>query len=163
MSLSANAKSSAHVRYLLVGSLALNLAFVGAAGAVAYRHVSAVPMQPVIGLNHSVTQRMDQMVAILPADDAKVMRAVLRTDAAQLAAAETQMRVSHETLRNKLRAEPYDPAAVREALAETSAARDRFFQLLEDVITSATAQMSLAGRQTLANWPPRPRTALVTQ
>jgi uncharacterized membrane protein len=163
MSFSGNAKSYAYMRYLLLGSLALNLAFVGAAGAVAFRHSSQVPLQPVIGMNHGIAQRMDRIVANLPADDAKIMRAVLRADAMQLAAAEAQVRMSQETVRSKLRAEPYDPAAVREALAQTSAARDHFFQLVEDVIASATAQMSPAGRETLADWSVRRRNAVVTQ
>jgi uncharacterized membrane protein len=163
MSFSANAKSSARMRYLLLGSLALNLAFVGAAGAVAYQRSSTVPLQPVIGIKYGAAQWMDRIVANLPANDAKVMRAVLRADAAQLAAAEAQLRLSRETVRSKLRAEPYDPAAVRQALAETSAARDHFFQLLHDAIASATAQMSPAGREMLADWPLRRRNAVVMQ
>ena len=163
MSLSGNARSSMRMRYLLVGSLALNLAFVGAAGAVAFQRSTTVPLQPVIGINHTVAQRMDVIIANLPADDAKVMRAVLRVDAAKLVAAEAQMRLSRETVRTKLRADPYDPAAVRVALTEASTARDHFFQLLEDVIADATAQMSPAGRATLADWPVRHRNTVVTQ
>lgn len=163
MSLSASANSAARMRYLLAGSLVLNLAFVGAAGAMAIQHSTTVPLEPVIGIKHTVAQRMDLMVSQLPADDAKVMRTVLRADATQLAEAEVQVRLSRETVRTKLRAEPYDPAAVREALSEASAARDHFFQLLEDVIANATAQMSPAGRQTLADWPVRRREAVVTQ
>jgi uncharacterized membrane protein len=151
------------MRYLLVGSLALNLVFVGAVGAVAFQHSSEVPLQPVIGIKHTMAQRMELLVASLPASDAKVMRAVLREDAAQLAAAEAQLRLSREAVRSKMRAEPYDPSAVREALAETSAARDHFFQLLHDAIASATAQMSPVGRQTLADWPVRRRNVVVTQ
>jgi uncharacterized membrane protein len=151
------------MRYLLLGSLALNLAFVGAAGAVAFAHSSTVPLQPVMGIKHSVAQRMDFIIASLPPNDAKVMRTVLRADAPQLVAAEAELRLSRETVRSKLRAEPYDPMAVRTALAETTAARDHFFQLLHDAIASATMQMSPAGRQTLADWPVRRRTAVVTQ
>ncbi|HTV38467.1 MAG TPA: periplasmic heavy metal sensor [Xanthobacteraceae bacterium] len=165
MSLSANAKNPARMRYLLVGSLALNFALVGAAGSVAYERTSAnpVPLQPVIGIKHTIGQRMDLMVASLPPSDAKVMRAVLRADASQLAAAETQLRLSQETVRSSLRAEPFNPAAVRQALAETDAARDRFFQLVHNVIASATVQMSPEGRQTIADWPVRRRNAVVTQ
>jgi uncharacterized membrane protein len=165
MSLSAKAKSFASMRYLLLGSLALNLALVGAAGAVAFEHSSAksVPLQPVIGLKHTIAQRMDRIIRILPPDDAKVMRAVLRADAKQLVAAEAQVRLSQETVRSRLRAEPFDPAAVRQALAETSAAHDHFLELVHNVIASATTQMSPAGRETLADWPTRRRNVVVTQ
>lgn len=161
--MSLNAKSSVRMRYLLIGSLALNLAFVGAAGAVAIQRSSTVPLRPVIGINHTMAQRMDLIIATLPADDARIMRAVLRAHASQLAAAEAQVRLSREAVRSKMRAEPYDPVAMREALAEASTARDHFFQLLEDDIASATAQMSPVGRATLADWPDRRRDPVVTQ
>lgn len=163
MSLSVNAKSAAGARYLLLGSLALNIVFVGAAGAVALQHSTPVPLQPVVGIKHSMAQRLNLVIASLPASDARVMRTALRADAKKLAAAEVELRLSREAVRNTLRAEPFDPAAVRQALAETSAARDHFFQLLQDALASATAQMSPAGRQTLADWPIRRGNAVLTQ
>jgi len=163
MSLSENVKSVISTRYLLPASLALNLVFVGAAGAVALRHSSPAPLQPVVGIKHSVSQRLDLVITSLPADDARIMRAVLRADAVKLAQAEAELRLSQEAVRNTLRAEPYDPAAVRQALSETSTARDHFFQVLHEALASATAKMSIAGRQTLADWPIKRGNVVLTQ
>lgn len=153
MSVFANPNSTGRTRYLLLGSLALNLFFVGAGGAVALQHSSLPPLQPVVGIRNSMAQRLDAVIASLPADDARIMRAELNADAARLARAQTDLRLSREMVRDKLRAEPYDPVAMRAAMAQTSAARDRFFQVLHDAVASATAKMSMAGRQTLADWP----------
>ncbi len=163
MSLSANAKSSGRARYLLLGSLMLNLVFAGAAGAVALQHARAVPLQPVVGIKHGMAQRLDRIAASLPANDAGVMRTELRADAVKLAAAETEVRLSQEAVRDKLRAEPFDPAAVRAAMAETSAAREHFYQVLHDALATATTKMSDAGRKRLADWPTRRANAVVTQ
>jgi uncharacterized membrane protein len=163
MSISANAGSAGRTRYLLLGSLALNLFFIGAGGAVALQHSSSPPLQPVVGIRNNMAQRLDAVIASLPADDAKIMRAELKTDAAQLAQAETDLRLAKETVRSKLRAEPYDPAAGRKALAQTSVARERFFQVLHDAVASATAKMSPAGRQALADWPVGHRNVVVAR
>jgi uncharacterized membrane protein len=163
MSLSGDAKSSSRGRYLLLGSLMLNLAFVGAAGAVALQRASAVPLQPVVGIKHGIDHRFARIAASLPENDAKIMRAEFRAEAVKLAAAETQVRLSEVAVRDSLRAQPFDPAAVRTAMAETSAARDQFSQLVHDAVATATAKMSPAGRETLADWPTRRRKAVITQ
>jgi hypothetical protein len=52
-------------------------------------------------------------------------------------------------------------------MAETSAARDNFDHVMQEVISSAAAKMSPVGRSKLADWPPpRPpehRDAVITQ
>lgn len=162
MSLPSNAKSSS-IRYMLLGSLTLNLIFAAGAGGMALQHASAVPLQPVVGIKHGIDERFHRMAASLPADDAKIMRERVRADAVKLAAAETQVRLSEVAVRDTLRAQPFDPAAVRTAMAETSAARDQFYQLVHEVVASATAKMSPAGRETLADWPQRHRRSVITQ
>lgn len=163
MVLSAEAKSVGRVRWLLVGSLTVNLLLLGAAGAMALQHVSAVPLKPVVGIKHSMEQRLDNIAASLPASDAVVMRTAIRADAVKLAAAETEIRLSQEAVRESLRAQPFDPAAVRAAMAETTAAREHFYTVLHDAVASATERMSEAGRKTLADWPARRENAVVTQ
>lgn len=164
MSLAPKAEGPGYMRHLLLGSLTLNLVFAGAAGAMAVQHSTAPPtLQPVVGIKHGVEQHFDRIVASLPPDDARIMRAEFRAEAVKLAAAEAQIRLSEAAVRETLRAQPFDPAAVRDAMAETSAARDGFYQLVHAVVASATARMSAAGRETLADWPQRRDKALITQ
>lgn len=165
MSLSLKAESPSRARYLLLGSLTLNLLFAGAAGAVALQRSSApAPLQRVVGMEHgSIEHRFERIMAILPPDDAKIMRSEFRADAVKLAAAEAQIRVSEQAVRDCLRAQPFDPAAVRLAMAETSQARDHLFELVHDALATATEKMSPAGRQTLADWPQRRSRTVITQ
>jgi uncharacterized membrane protein len=157
-------KAAARVRYLLLGSLTLNLVLVGAAGAVALQHSSsAAAPKPIVGIKRGIESHLNQIAASLPADDARIMRAAVRADAVKLAAAETEVRLSEEAVRNSLRAEPFDPAAVRNAMAETNQARDRFFQLVHNAVATATARMSPDGRKALADWPAKRVSPVVTQ
>jgi len=146
-------ESGARVRWLLLGSMALNLFFVGAAGAVALRYTSPVPLATVALINHSMASRLDRIATSLPPADSEVMRTQLRHDAVKLAAAQADLRLSQEDVRKSLRAEPFDSAAVRLAMAESRTARDNFDQALHDTIATAAAQMSVVGRSKLADWP----------
>ncbi len=164
MSVLPKAESSGRARYLLLGSLTLNLLFAGAAGTMALQHsYTPAPLQQVVGIKHGVEQRFYRIAASLPPDDAKIMRTEFHTEAVKLATAEAQIRLSEEAVRDSLRAEPFDPAAVRTAMAQTSAARDNFYQLVHEVVASATTRMSAAGRETLADWPQRRGKAVITQ
>jgi hypothetical protein len=141
--------------YLLVASLTLNLAFAGMAAAVALRHAHAAPapLKPVAGMKHGIEFHLDRIAASLPPNDAQILREEVNAEAIKLAAAEAEVRLSKEAVRDSLRAEPFDPQAVRTAMAETSMARDHFFRLLHNAFAGATARMSAAGRQRLADWP----------
>jgi uncharacterized membrane protein len=162
MSLSSSAQGG-RLRYLLLGSLMLNLLFAGAAGAVALQRSRAVALQPVAGIRHSIANRIDRIAANLPASDAAIMRSEFRAEAAQLAAAETEVRLAQEAVRERMRAQPFDAAAVRAAMAQISLAREHFYHLVHEVVADATAKMSPAGRKTLADWPMRRRDAAVAQ
>lgn len=164
MTIWTDAMSGTRARYLLLGSLTLNLVFAGAAGAVALQHATKLPpLQPVVGMNRGVEQRFDRIAGALPASDATIMRAEFHTQAIQLATAETQVRLSEQAVRDSLRAQPFDPAAVRMAMDETSQARNRFLQLVHETVASATAKMSPAGREALADWRKRRTSTVVTQ
>jgi uncharacterized membrane protein len=158
------AESSGHARYLLLGSLTLNLLFVGAAAAMAVQHSNtAAPLQPVVGIQHSFEQHFNRIAASLPPADATIMRAEFRAQAVKLAAAQAEIRLSQEAVRNSLRAEPFDPTAVRLAMEETSAARNDFQQLVHNVVAAAITKMSPAGREMLADWPRRRDKTVITQ
>lgn len=164
MSIFTDAFSGTRARYLLLGSLTLNLVFAGAAGAVAFQHATRLPpLQPVVGLDRGVEQRFDRIAAALPANDANIMRAEFRAQAIPLATAETQVRLSEQAVRDALRAQPFDPAAVRAAMAQTSQAKDRFYKLVHETVAGATAKMSPAGRAALADWRRRRVAASTTQ
>ena len=153
MSILPKMDGSARSRWLLAGSLALNLFFVGAAGAVVLRYSSPVPLTTVTRLDHRVAGGLDRIAASLPAGDAALLRAQLRHEAVKLAAARVDLRLSQENVRNSLRAQPFNPDAMRRAMAENRVARENFEQVLHDTIASAATGMSPVGRTKLADWP----------
>jgi len=152
MSIISSIERGSHWRWLLLGSLALNLFFVGAAGAVAIRLSGPVPLQPVARIDHSLAGRLDRIAAKLPPTDASVLRAQLRDEAVKVATAEADLRLAQEEVRRTLRAQPFDAAAMRAAMAASRVAHDKFDQALHDTIAAAAAKMSVAGRTTLADW-----------
>jgi uncharacterized membrane protein len=153
MSILPKMEGGVRMRWLLLGSLALNLFFVGAAGAVAFRYTSPVPLATVARIDHSLPSRFDRIATSLPPADAAVMRAQLHDDAEKVATAQADLRLSQEDVRKSLRTEPFDSDAVRTAMAENRAARDNFDQVLHTMIASAAAKMSVVGRSKLADWP----------
>ena len=79
----------------MLGSLALNLFFAGAAGAVAFRYATdTAAAEPSVGMDRGVEQRFDRIAAALPANDATILRADLHAQAIKLTTAETQVRLS---------------------------------------------------------------------
>jgi uncharacterized membrane protein len=154
MSVSPQAFSTGRMRWILLGSLTLNLIFAGATAMSYTRHSGAVPLEPVTHMNRGAENRLDRIATTLPEPDARIMRSFIRAQTAKVVSAQASLRLSQEELRTSLRAEPFNPAAVRAAMAETSAARDNFDQVLQDVIASAAAKMSPEGRSKLADWPP---------
>jgi hypothetical protein len=60
--------------------------------------------------------------------------------------------------RSTLRTEPFGVEPMPVGMAGTPAARQSLGEVLEDVITSAAARMSSAGRNKLADWTPPHRT-----
>jgi uncharacterized membrane protein len=156
-------ESAARARWLLLGSLALNLFFAGAAGAVALRYSSTVPLSAVARIDHSATDRLNRLAATLPRTDALAIRSELHADAEKVATAQADLRLSQEELRNSLRAEPFDLDAMRSAMAEARAARENFDVVLHGVIAAAAVKMSVVGRNKLADWPARRAEATTSQ
>jgi uncharacterized membrane protein len=153
MSVLPKIEDGARVHWLLLGSLALNLFFVGAAGAVAFRYTSPVPLTTVARIDHSLVGRLNRIADSLPPADADAMRAELRDDEVKIAAAQADLRLSQDEVRKSLRAEPFDADAMRGAMAENHAARDRFDAVIHDMLASAAGKMSIVGRNKLADWP----------
>jgi uncharacterized membrane protein len=159
--LSAGVQDDRNTRILLLCSLALNLFFVGAAGTLLARHYLA-PSASVTPIDRSVAGRIERLAVTLPSPDADILRAEFRGDTARVEAAQAIYRQAQERVREALRGEPFDPARLRAAMVETRTARPAFDQALQELIASAAVKMSKAGREKIADWPPRQRPASET-
>ncbi len=149
----ATAQAERGGRALLLASLALNLFFVGAAGALLVRHSLAPPAAPAV-IDRSAAGRIERLAATLPDADARTLRETFRADTAHVEAAQADYRASQEVVRAALRREPFDTERLRAAMGQSRAARQKFDESLQNLIASAAARMSAAGRSKLADWPP---------
>jgi uncharacterized membrane protein len=136
-------------RWLLLGSLALNLFFVGAAIAMAIR--APAPSY----WDRNVFVRVERMTAALPPADADVVRGQISANHAAIDAAQSKYHQARQRIHDLLRQEPFDAAALRAAMADTRIARQNFDQVIQEVFATAAEKMSPAGRSALADWPPR--------
>jgi uncharacterized membrane protein len=151
MSMLPKIQGSAYARWLLPVSLALNVCFVGAASAVVLRYTGEVPLSAVELINHGAMDRLDRVAAALPPSDAQVMRAEIRADEEQVAAAQADLRLTQEEARETLRAEPFNPDALHAAMRRVQVARENYHLVLQDVLGAAAPKMSVVGRNKLAN------------
>ena len=142
---------AAAMRWLLPTSLALNVLFLGATGAVAL-HTGSIPLSAVARIDHSGTDRLDRVAASLPANDAQVMRSEIRADEEKVAAAQADLRLSQEEVRNSLRAEPFDLEAMRAAMEQVQVARENYHTVLHELVAAAAPRLSIVGRNKLADW-----------
>jgi uncharacterized membrane protein len=144
-------------RWLLLGSLALNLFFVGIAIAMAVR----APAKS--WWNQDVFVRVDRLAATLPQADADLLRGQIQSNHDAIATTQGNYRASQDAIRATLRQEPFDAEAMRAAMAKTRAARQTYDQTIQGVFATTAAQMSQAGRNALADWPPGRKSASKNQ
>jgi uncharacterized membrane protein len=135
-------------RWLLLGSLALNLFFVGIAIAMAVR--APAPSY----WDRNVFVRIERLAATLPPADADTLRGEVNANRAPIESAQTAYHTAQDHIREVLRQEPFDVEAIRAALAKTRTARLTSDQTVQDVFAVIAAKISPAGRQAMANWPP---------
>ena len=135
-------------RWLLLGSLALNLFFVGVAMAMAVR--APVPSH----WDPNVFVRVERLAATLPPADADILRGQINETHGAIDDAQTKYHSAREHIHDVLRQEPFDVEAMRAATAQTRATRLAFDQTVQGVFANIAAKISPAGRQALANWPP---------
>jgi len=140
-------------RWLLLGSLALNLFFVGVAFALAVRS----PAPP--AWDRDVFVRVERVAATLPPSDADLLRGQIKNNRAAIEGAQSNYRAAQDVIRETLRQEPFDPEAMRVAMAKTRTARQTFDQTIQGVFAGSASQMSSAGRHALADWPPDRKSA----
>jgi len=144
--------SRGSTRWLLLGSLALNLFFVGVAVAMAIRS----PAPP--AWDRNVLVRVERIAATLPPADADLLRSQITANRETIEDAQTKYRTAQDSIRTTLRQDPFDPAEMRAAMAKTRAARQNFDQVIQGVFAGLAPQMSPAGRHALADWPPGRKT-----
>jgi len=147
-------------RWLLIGSLALNLFFIGTLVSLAAR-AYVLPGQPVATERpRTAAARIERLAAPLPTADADKLRAAFRAREAAAEGARDALNKAYERAQAALRAEPFDPSALRAALAEARAARPAYDQVMQEILLTGASEMSVEGRKRLADWPAsRPATA----
>ncbi|AXK81816.1 hypothetical protein DW352_15570 [Pseudolabrys taiwanensis] len=136
-------------RWLLLGSLALNLFFVGVAIAMLIRGPAPPPTW-----DRNVFVRVERIAATLPPADGDVLRGSIDNIRPALEAAQTEYRGSQDSIREAVRQEPFSVEKMRAAMTRTRTARQNFDQILQGAFADAAAKMSPSGRQALAAWPP---------
>ena len=142
-------------RRLLIGSLALNLFFVGTVGALALRHVMAPATQAESERPRTAAARLERLAAPLPAADAETLRAAFRPRAAAAESARDALNRAYERVQVALRAQPFDAAQLRAAMADARVARPLYEVTMQEILMAGAAGMSPEGRARLAEWPPR--------
>src|SRR6478609_2503995 len=140
-------------RWLLLGSLALNLFFVGIALAMVIRAPAPSYWDP------NVFVRAERLAATLPPADGEILRKHIDANHVAIEDAQSKYHSARQHIHAVLRQEPFDVEAMRTATAQTRTARLNFDQTVQGVFADIAAKITPAGRQALANWPPGRRTA----
>lgn len=142
-------------RWLLIGSLALNLFFVGTVGALALRHIMAPPHQAEAEGLRTAAARLERLAAPLPATDAEKLRTAFRARATEAESARDALNRAFERIQAALRAQPFDAGPLRAAMADARAVRPLYEVVMQDILVAGASGMSPEGRAQLAEWPPR--------
>jgi len=146
-------------RWLLIGSLALNLFFIGTIASLAVRHYAAPAQPAAIERPRTAAARIERLAAPLPAADAEKLRAAFRARETAAEGGREGLNRAFEHIKTALRAQPFDAAQLRAALAEARTARPVYEQAMQEILTAAASEMSPEGRNRLADWPaPRAKT-----
>jgi uncharacterized membrane protein len=134
-------------RWLLLGSLALNLFFVGVALAMAIRAPAPPPRW-----DPNVFVRVERLAATLPQADANVLRGAVKAHHDAIENAQTKYQEARKNIHAALREDPFQIEHLRAAMAETRAARQAYDQVIQGVFADIAASMSSAGRHAVADW-----------
>jgi uncharacterized membrane protein len=156
ISLAPAAMTRGSSRWLLLGSLALNLFFIGVVLAMAVR---PAPAPTPSTWDPDVFVRMERIAQTLPAADAATLRAQVEASRPTVMNAQNTWQNDRETIRETLRSEPFDAAALLSVMARTRTDRQTYDQVLQNLFAEAASKMSHEGRLALANWPPNRKNA----
>jgi uncharacterized membrane protein len=139
---------SARWRWGLGASIALNLFLIAlfSTHLLSHRHDDR-RMAP--------TMRIDGLAATLPTEDGDKLRAALQARK-DIGAAVDEFRVAQDKVRSILRTEPFDQAALKQAMMEAQARHQVVEAAIHALLADVAGQMSAKGRAKLAEWPRRP-------
>jgi uncharacterized membrane protein len=141
-------------RWLLLGSLALNLFFIGIGGALLMRSYGFdTPTANVV--DRSTAGRVERIAVRLPGEDAERLRAAYQANRQELDRTRRAYYDRQDLVRSALRNQPFDPNALRTALADMRDARQISDRQFHEFFVQQASEMTPAGRQQLANWPSR--------
>ena len=134
-------------RWLLLGSLALNLFFVGVAVAMAIR-------APAPRWDPDVFVRVERLSATLPLADADILRGAYQASHERIADAQTAYQDGRRSIHEILRQDPFKIEDLRDAIAKTRAARQAVDQVVQGVFADTVVKLSPAARHAVADWRP---------
>jgi uncharacterized membrane protein len=142
-------------RWLLLGSLALNLFFIGIGGALLMR--SYAPDSPAASAakDRSMAGRVERIAARLPQEDAERLRAAFQRNREPIERARAAYYDRQDVVRSALRSQPFELDALRAALTDMRSARQVSDRQFHDFFAQQAADMSATGRQKLADWSSR--------
>jgi uncharacterized membrane protein len=138
----------------LLALLALNLFLIGIIGAFTVRYYIA---EPAAHRKAGPARRIEAMSALLSPGDAAVLRVEFAKKSEVIERVSDAYRLAREKVRLALRAEPYSLEAMRAAMAEARTQRLQLEELMQEVIATAAAKMTLEGRERLSAWPHKAR------
>lgn len=136
-------------RWLLAGSLLLNLFLVAAVGGQYLRHHAGNGPVLMRVLQH-VTSRLD-------AQDADAFRTVLRREAPRYAQAQENLARARAEIDRQLLAPHFDPEATRAAMQQWRGAWTVFVGTFSDALVEAMGRLSPQGRRALVDAAPHQR------
>ena len=134
-------------RWLLLGSLALNLFFVGVAVAMAIR-------APAPRWDPDVFVRVERLSTTLPPADADILRGAYQASHERIADAQAAYQDGRRSIHEILRQEPFKLEDLRDAMAKTRAARQAVDQVVQGVFADTVVKLSPAARHAVADWRP---------
>ena len=146
MTTAAVARPRSRTKIFLVLSLALNLFL---AGVMVAWHLRPPPPPPQGPWFERMIQRMS---TDLPAADRDILQASYQARKAELDRMDKDVQTARERVGAAMRAQPYDPAALEQAMAEARDAREPVVESVEQAVAEAAAKMSPEGRIKLADW-----------
>lgn len=137
-------------RLLLIASLSLNLLLAGVLGAWAVRPLFHGPSP-----SFEFGRMIERMSHRLSSADAAALRHAYDAHRQEMGKLRDSVRDARRKVRRALRADPFDPSALKSAMDEVRTTRSAMEESMQNVISDGAASMSEEGRRRLAQGPHR--------
>ncbi len=138
------------VKPLLIGSLALNLLFIGGMASAMWRHHHGFgpPGGPRGGGDFSLMGFVDE----LPADRQQAVRDQLKSARDAVKPLRQEVRDAWAATNTVLTVEPFDKAKAKDAAAKLMAAEAKFKTAVSDALLDTAEKLTAEERKTLQQW-----------